>query len=274
MSQFSEPRLERPTLPTSVGVPRAHIGRHNEVGFGLVEAGLLAVLAVYLVRIGPAPLAVFATGFAASALEVVLLVALQILAGSLYERVALVVTMFMLGLGIGSFVMNRLTLPANRSDSDGWDNRATTSPPRFVSRNRGWLICLLAVLAVYAACLPAVLTALGLLEQGLVPGATPLAVLLLALLLAVMVGMSFPLAASIDPQQNLATLAGRLYTADYVGASIGALLVSTLLIPLAGVAMVCTLTAGLVVFSALVLVVTWKMGLGFVGRGVRRGPSF
>jgi predicted membrane-bound spermidine synthase len=37
----------------------------------------------------------------------------------------------------------------------------------------------------------------------------------------------------------------RLYTADFVGASLGALLASTLLIPLVGVTGVCLLTAAL-----------------------------
>ena len=73
---------------------------------------------------------------------------------------------------------------------------------------------------------------------------------LLALLLAVLVGMAFPLAAKLD-FQNVAATAAKLYTADYVGASLGALLVSTLLIPLLGVTAVCLSTAALAVLSRL-----------------------
>ena len=78
-----------------------------KVRFGLLEGVLLALLAVYLVRLRPVPLAVFTTGFAASALEVVLLLGFQILYGSVYHQVGLIVTMFMLGLGIGSLVVGR-----------------------------------------------------------------------------------------------------------------------------------------------------------------------
>jgi spermidine synthase len=67
---------------------------------------------------------------------------------------------------------------------------------------------------------------------------------LLTLILAVLVGAQFPLANQMQ-FDGTATGASRLYTADFVGASLGALLASTLLIPLIGVMGVCLLTAGL-----------------------------
>jgi predicted membrane-bound spermidine synthase len=67
--------------------------------------------------------------------------------------------------------------------------------------------------------------------------------------------MAFPVAAKLDVQ-GVAATASRLYTADYIGACLGALLVSTLLIPLLGVATVCLLTAGLAIWSAALLAVT------------------
>jgi predicted membrane-bound spermidine synthase len=98
--------------------------------------------------------------------------------------------------------------------------------------------------AAYAAGLPAVLVGLSRLEPGAAVAAAPIVVPLLALLLAVLVGLTFPLAAKADFQTVTSTTA-RLYTADYLGAALGALLVSTLLIPVLGVAAVCYLTAGL-----------------------------
>jgi spermidine synthase len=67
---------------------------------------------------------------------------------------------------------------------------------------------------------------------------------LLTLLLAVLVGAQFPLANRLQ-FDGTATGASRLYTADFVGAALGALLASTLLIPLVGVTGVCLLTAAL-----------------------------
>jgi predicted membrane-bound spermidine synthase len=67
---------------------------------------------------------------------------------------------------------------------------------------------------------------------------------LLTLLLGTLVGMQFPLA-SLLSDNNATTTASRLYAADFVGACLGALLPSTLLIPLIGVPAVCLLIAAL-----------------------------
>ena len=56
--------------------------------------------------------------------------------------------------------------------------------------------------------------------------------------------MQFPLANRLEFDGTVAG-ASRLYTADFVGACLGALLASTLLIPLMGVTGVCLLTAAL-----------------------------
>ena len=191
--------------------------------FGLLEGLLAAALALYLFRIRAVPFAIFTTGFAAAALEVVILLAFQILYGSLYHQVGLIVTVFMAGLAIGSWSMNR----------------------RLERRKTGDLIRLQLALAGFAALLPLALW--GLTQVGgaaAVLLAAQAAIVLLTLLLAVMVGMAFPLASQVAFEGAAAT-AARLYTADFVGACVGALLVSTLLIPLLGVAAVCWLTAAL-----------------------------
>ncbi len=204
-----------------------------KVRFGLLEGGLLLLLVIYLLRIRPVPLAIFTTGFAASALEVVLLVGFQILYGCVYHQVGLIVTMFMLGLGIGSFTMNRMLPRRSRKD----------------------LVRLELAIAGYAACMPLVLIALGHLGGTPAAVASQVVIPLLAMLLAVLVGLEFPLAGKADFQAVTST-AARLYTADYIGAALGALLVSTLLIPTMGMPAVCLLAAGLNVASGLVILVT------------------
>jgi predicted membrane-bound spermidine synthase len=67
---------------------------------------------------------------------------------------------------------------------------------------------------------------------------------LLTLILAMLAGAQFPLANQLQFDGTAAGVS-RLYTADFVGASLGALLASTLLIPLIGVTGVCLLTAAL-----------------------------
>ncbi|MHC4176379.1 MAG: spermine/spermidine synthase domain-containing protein [Planctomycetota bacterium] len=218
----------------------------HRVHFGLLEAGLLLLLLVYLLRIRPVTLAIFTTGFAASALEIVLLVGFQILYGCVYHQVGLIVTMFMLGLGIGSFTMNRMLRRRTRKD----------------------LAKLELAIAAYAVCLPLLLVALGGLGGWAAAVASRVVIPLAALLLAVLVGLEFPLAgkavlAAAKPPaaektglQAVTSTAAGLYTADYVGAALGALLVSTLLIPLIGVLAVCLLAAGLNLASGVVILLT------------------
>ncbi len=197
-----------------------------QVRFGIFESILLLPLIVYLLRLRPVPLAIFAGGFAASALEVVLLLGFQILFGSVYHQVGLIVTMFMLGLGAGSLAMNRL----------------------LESAGRGHLIAIAAAIGAFSLCVPYILTALGRIESPAAAWASWAAIPVMTLLLAVLVGMEFPLAGKVS-FRDVASTASQLYTADYIGAALGALLVSTLLIPVLGVTAVCLLAAGLNLFT-------------------------
>lgn len=207
-----------------------------QVRFGMLVAAFGALGAVCAVRARPVTLAVFSAGFAASALHVVLLLGFQVLFGCVYHRVGLIVTMFMAGLAIGAGMMNRRL--------DRWDRRGLA-----------WLALLL---AGYAAALPAVLSGLG--RAAAAPAldvALQIAVLLLALMPAVLVGMVFPLAGK-AAFGGVSATAARLYTADYLGAALGAMAVSTLLIPLWGVTAVCMLAAALNVAAGAVILATRK----------------
>jgi hypothetical protein len=189
-----------------------HWLREFPVSFGVLEAGLLLALLVYLLRLRAPALVVFAGGFAASALEVVLLLGYQVVYGSLYRGLGLLVTVFMAGLAAGAW----------------WSARRRVS-----------LLWLAVGIAVLALAMPA-----GLRIGWLIP--------VLMFGLAGLVGMQFPAACRLETA-DAATTAGRLYTADFVGACLGAMLASTLLVPLVGVATACALTAGLNVVGAVAL---------------------
>jgi spermidine synthase len=131
--------------------------------------------------------------------------------------------MFMLGLSLGSLAMNRML---NR-----WAARG--------------LAKLEFALAVCAVLLPVMLTALaGIADPELMKICSQIAVPTATLILGALAGMEFPLAGKAS-FAGLAPTASRLYTADLVGAALGALLVSTLLIPLIGVIGVCVTAAAL-----------------------------
>ena len=107
--------------------------------------------------------------------------------------------MFMLGLGIGSLLMNRV-LPGC---------------------GRNHLAALALAIAVYSACVPYVLMALGRGETNTAAWGAWAAIPAMTLLLATLVGMEFPLAGKVG-FQGVAATAARLYTADYIGAAVGA----------------------------------------------------
>jgi hypothetical protein len=109
-------------------------------------------------------------------------------------------------------------------------------------------------LAGYALLLPLVLPLLNRL------GGSDLSLLLLkgaigalTLILAGLVGMQFPLANR--PEDDSAGAgASQLYTADFMGAFLGALLTCTLLIPLVGVLGTCLTAAGVNVLAGLAMI--------------------
>jgi len=205
--------------------------RQFQVRWGVFLAAL-AVLGLWcLWRARPVTVAVFSAGLAGALLHVVLLLGFQVVFGCVYHRVGLMVTAFMAGLAVGAAWMNR----------------------RLGRGSGGALAGVVGALAAFAALLPAVLA--GLDQASRWPGLNlicQVAFLTLAFGLAVLLGMVFPLAAKMAFEQVSIT-AGRIYTADYLGAAFGALLGSSLLIPLWGIGPVCGLTAALNLAAAGIL---------------------
>ena len=201
-----------------------------------VAVGL--ALLVYLARQRGPAWVVWAGGFAAAALEIVLVLAFQIVYGSAYRQLGVLVTVFMAGLAVGAWGANRRNphpdpLPSGKGEG-------ISSPPILGERIR---VRGLVVLAFSIAGLAAVLP--GLIAVGWLIGPV-------TFVLAGLVGMEFPVACRLTAAEPAVT-ASRLYTADFVGACVGALLTSTVLVPLVGVAGTCWITAGLNAVAGVVL---------------------
>lgn len=198
---------------------------------------VLVVVAMWCVwRARPVTFAVFTVGLAGSVLHVVLLLGFQVLFGCVYHRVGLMMTAFMAGLAVGAAWMN--------GHLQRWDRPA--------------LAGLAGAVAGFAAAVPALLVGLSHLSRfGSMDLVCQGGLLGLSFVLAVFVGMVFPLAAKVVFQEVSST-AARLYTADYLGAALGALIVSTLLIPLWGIGLVCLLTAVLNLAAAGILLLVKK----------------
>ncbi|MEA2037683.1 MAG: hypothetical protein U9O94_09305, partial [Nanoarchaeota archaeon] len=76
---------------------------------------------------------------------------------------------------------------------------------------------------------------------------------LFTIIIASLVGMEFPLASKLFFKDKVGETAGKLYNADLVGACLGALLVSALLIPILGIFKVCFLVGILNLVSGLIV---------------------
>ena len=187
---------------------------------------------MYLVRIKPIPFALFTSGFAASSLEVVILIGFQILYGYAYHQISIIITAFMIGLALGSYYMNKRLKEMTKKD----------------------LVNIEFAIVFYSILLPALLLLLAKIKNNiLVLASSQILIPLFTIIIAALVGMEFPLASKLFFKGKIGETAGKLYNADLVGACIGALLISALLIPLLGIFKVCFLVSILNLVSGVIV---------------------
>lgn len=199
----------------------------------LVGGIALLFLLFAAVQMNAVSAGIFAGGFAASSIEVLLLVAFQILYGYVYEALGLIVTIFMAGLVAGSLWRVRI-IP-----------RATVSQYAKIQ----------IAVAVYCFLLPGVLLLLQSLQSSaaVVHGL----IFLLTLVIAALVGTEFSVAADLrrgQPQK----VASELYGVDLIGSALGALLVAVVLIPMLGIVAASVVPGVLSLSAALAAVVQRK----------------
>lgn len=187
----------------------------------LIAASLFFIL--YFFRIGIVRKAIFSTGFTASSMEVVILFCYQILHGSVYTGIGMIVASFMLGLATGSFIANEMI-----------------SKNHMISK-RSILVVEIAIV-VYIALFMIMLfwgrTLLG-----------GFSFALLTVLIGVLTGFEFPVAGKILFSSPWKT-AGSLYAADLLGASLGALFICLFVIPVFGIYYTCLF---LIVFKLIII---------------------
>lgn len=198
---------------------------------------LVVAVALYVWRVGTVSRAVLASGVAASSLEVALLLAVQVACGALYQQLGLVVAVFMAGLAMG-----------------GWLGREALwlSPKRSLGR-------LVTGIGLYAVVLPWTLQwIVGGAGGGVGMGVAMAWILLLTVMLAVLVGAVFPIAGRALASEFVSS-ASRLYTADFVGAWLGAVLAGAVLIPVIGVAGMCRAVAAFVIACGIAVLATKRV---------------
>jgi spermidine synthase len=181
-----------------------------------------------------AGVSILGAGFLGMGAQLALAMAYQAVAGYLYQRIGLLMSLFMLGLALGAAAGRRVAV-------------------RWPIRVRAVLLGVGALQAASALALPA-LFACGHAGQLTVDAAFALA----SGWLGCLVGASFPLAVALSatPEMPAPRAAGRLYALDLLGAALGAVLVGAVAIPAAGMGQASHALAAVVLAALAPLLVT------------------
>ncbi|HHT9137078.1 MAG TPA: hypothetical protein ACFYEK_07540 [Candidatus Wunengus sp. YC60] len=194
-------------------------------------------------------IALATTGFTGIALEIVLLYAFQNIYGYIYERMGVIVAVFMVGLALGGYLMNQIIKKIQNPKSE-ISNRCLLPT---VLDSYWWVIILIifeGIIGCYAIILPFIIHALSSYSIGAEIGLT-----CFIGIAGVLTGLEFPLVNKIFMQSNkdMAISAGVTDGADHIGAFLGAILTGVIFLPLLGVFGTCLILAALNI-SSLVLI--------------------
>ncbi|MCP4106465.1 MAG: hypothetical protein GY749_13185 [Desulfobacteraceae bacterium] len=187
----------------------------------IILCAVSAIAAGYSGTAKATGLCVMAVGGMEMALEIVIILSFQIMAGFVYKQLALIIAFFMAGLGLGT------GLVACFSQYRG------QAPVFFPARALTWLILVQAVLCFY---LIGITGLLYLLQNLIIPVGRIFSVL--AFIGGILGGSHFSLAVKTVsvPATPSAMTGGGLYALDITGSAGGALAASLFLLPLYGVA--------------------------------------
>jgi len=193
----------------------------------ILAAVAAIVLVVLISRLNTISFGVFACGFTASSIELLLLIAFQIIYGYVFQIVGIIITVFMVGLAVGSRYRKKIF------SKDGMNT----------------FIALQVLIALFCVLLPALLVFMknGNLSSFLVHAFF----LLLTFTIAALVGMGFSVG-SILQRGSAGSIAAGLYGADLAGSAVGALLTTAYLIPSLGIVSVSFIVAAVSFTGAVV----------------------
>ncbi|MDP2768009.1 MAG: hypothetical protein Q8O41_11295, partial [Candidatus Methanoperedens sp.] len=187
-------------------------------------------------------LSIMTTGFTQMVMQIVILLTFQSIYGYVYYKLGLIITAFMVGLGLGSLWIIRI-MPKLKKDLN-------------------LLIWVQLVICIYLLTLPIILRWLSNSSGGVVfwLGANVL-FLFLPIIAGFIGGFQFPLANKIYPlneKKGIGRVAGLSYGLDLLGACLGAFLTAIFLIPILGIPNTCRVTA-IINFTILILLSFLKL---------------
>jgi len=189
--------------------------------------------------------AIATTGFAGMALEIILIFAFQNIYGYVYEKIGLIIALFMFGLAVGGVFSNKVITKSALKNSV--DRASEKEEIKWIKI----LIFIEAVIVVYAGIIPFVLNRLSFQFFG-----SEYIFMFLVVVTGLLAGLEFPISSKLyllcksDP----GVTAGRIDSADHAGAFVGAMLTGILFIPIFGIVGACVVIAALNLVSLLLLI--------------------
>lgn len=184
--------------------------------------------------------AIATTGFAAIALEIILIFAFQNIYGYVYEMIGLIVALFMMGLAVGGYISNAVIL----------------------RRHRDWLKVLMYIVGGMVAYSLAVILFVKWFPFHY--AGSEVFFMILIVIPGVITGLEFPIASRIYLEEEVDSghTAGMINSADHTGAFLGAILTGIVLVPIIGISGTCIVLAALNGASlALLIALVIKMKL-------------
>jgi len=199
-----------------------------------ILAGISLILIIYIIsRLNPISLGLFSGGFAASSIELLLLISFQIIYGYVYQMIGIIITIFMGGLAIGSLYRHKIIPNVHINN--------------YFSIQFG--------IGIYSILLPFILILLK--SVNIYPYIIHFIFFSLTFIIALLIGIEFSLASKLQ-SRRISTIAAELYSVDLLGSAIGALLVTAFLIPILGIIKVCIIIGLLNFGSGLVTFIKRK----------------
>ena len=194
----------------------------------------------------------FTGGFASTSAEIVLLISFQIIYGYVYSMLGIILTVFMIGLALGTFTASKkIKAMLNNSDDNIMIKKKLTNI----------LIKVQFIIVLYMLSLPLAIKFVD--STAFTNGISPYIIGLYTFIISVIVGAQFSIGAFLYPQQRdtvtiskshaIAIAASETYSADMIGASLGGLTVAAFLIPLVGVFNVCYFCSALAAISLIIV---------------------
>lgn len=193
-------------------------------------------LLFYLTKFKPVPLTIFVAGFSGMSLEFILLLGFQILYGYVYEKIGVIITAFMLGIFLGSYITTK------KIKSEKFLTSRTISKFEFL-------------IALYSLILPLIFLGISKIGGSLTFLSVEILFPILGIIIGAGIGAIFPLALKIYSRKEVIESVSLLYSTDLIGACLGAYTISVILIPLLGIVNSCIFLFSLNIVTAIYLLV-------------------